>query len=99
MDVARGSSVGYARRSMRMQRDLLRLSRAIHAQPELAFEEHAAQQLLVEAVRKAGLDVEAGAYGLETAFASEFGAQRGRASRCSPSTTRCPRSVTPAATT
>ncbi|HVH17266.1 MAG TPA: M20 family metallopeptidase [Myxococcota bacterium] len=54
---------------------LLRISRAIHAKPELAFEEHAAQKLLVDAVRKAGLDVEPGAYGLETAFASEFGPQ------------------------
>jgi amidohydrolase len=57
-----------------MQDELLRLSRAIHAQPELAFEEHVAKNLLVDAVRKAGLDVEAGAYGLETAFASDFGA-------------------------
>ena len=56
-----------------MQPDLLRLSRAIHAKPELAFEEHAAQQLCVDAVRKAGLEVLPGAYGLETAFASEFG--------------------------
>jgi amidohydrolase len=58
----------------RMRPELLRISRAIHAQPELAFEEHAAQRLLVEWVRKAGLEVEPGAYGLETAFASEFGA-------------------------
>jgi amidohydrolase len=56
-----------------MRGELLRLSHAIHAKPELAFEEHAAQRLLVEAVRKAGLEVEAGAYGLETAFAAEFG--------------------------
>src|SRR5262249_23834370 len=56
-----------------MESELLRLSRAIHAKPELAFEEHAAHSLLVDAVRKAGLEVEAGAYGLETAFASEFG--------------------------
>jgi amidohydrolase len=57
----------------RMQDELLRLSRAIHARPELAFEEFAAKELLVDALRKAGLDVEAGAYGLETAFVSEFG--------------------------
>jgi amidohydrolase len=57
-----------------MSGELLRISRAIHARPELAFEEHAAKNLLVDAVRKAGLDVEAGAYGLETAFASDFGA-------------------------
>lgn len=58
-----------------MRDELLRLSRAIHANPELAFEEHAAQALLVDAIRKAGLEVEAGAYGLETAFAAEFGAE------------------------
>lgn len=57
-----------------MRGELLRLSRAIHAKPELAFEEHAASALLVDALRKAGLEVEAGAYGLETAFAAEFGA-------------------------
>jgi amidohydrolase len=58
-----------------MRDELLRISRAIHANPELAFEEHAAQALLVDAIRKAGLAVEAGAYGLETAFAAEFGAE------------------------
>jgi amidohydrolase len=58
-----------------MRDELLRISRAIHANPELAFEEHAAQALLVDAIRKAGLAVEAGAYGLETAFSAEFGAE------------------------
>jgi len=58
-----------------MRDELLRISRAIHANPELAFEEHAASSLLVDAIRKAGLDVEAGAYGLETAFSAEFGAE------------------------
>jgi amidohydrolase len=54
--------------------ELVAISHEIHANPELAFEEHAAAALLVEALRKAGLDVEAGAYGLETAFRAEFGA-------------------------
>jgi amidohydrolase len=53
--------------------DLLRVSRAIHAKPELAFEEYEASALLIDTLRKGGLDVEAGAYGLETAFATEFG--------------------------
>jgi amidohydrolase len=57
----------------RMAPLLLRISREIHARPELAFEERAAQALLVEALRSAGLRVEAGAYGLDTAFAAEFG--------------------------
>jgi amidohydrolase len=59
----------------RISEALLRVSRAIHANPELAFEERGAQALLVELLRGAGLEVEAGAYGLETAFATEFGAE------------------------
>jgi amidohydrolase len=57
----------------RLRDELLRVSRAIHARPELAFEEREAAALLVDVLRGAGLEVEAGAYGLETAFASEFG--------------------------
>jgi amidohydrolase len=60
-----------------MRDELLRLSHAIHANPELAFEERAASALLVDAMRRFGLDVSAGAYGLETAFASEFGPDGG----------------------
>ena len=58
----------------RMRDELLRISRAIHANPELAFEEHAAASLLVAALREAGLEVETGVHGLETAFCAEFGA-------------------------
>jgi amidohydrolase len=61
----------------RMRGDLLRLSREIHARPELAFEEHYASGLLVAALRGAGLEVTEGAYGLPTAFAAEFGAASG----------------------
>ncbi|MGH7337594.1 MAG: M20/M25/M40 family metallo-hydrolase, partial [Myxococcota bacterium] len=61
----------------RMRGDLLRLSREIHARPELAFEEHFASGLLVQALRGAGLEVTTGAYGLPTAFAAEFGAPAG----------------------
>jgi amidohydrolase len=56
-----------------MRDELLRVSRAIHAHPELAFEEHQAALLLTGLLRKAGLEVESGAYGLETAFAADFG--------------------------
>ena len=52
---------------------LLRVSHEIHANPELAFEEHSAARLLIETLGNAGLSVEAGAFGLETAFACEFG--------------------------
>jgi amidohydrolase len=58
----------------RMRPDLLRVSHAIWATPELAFEEFEAAKLLVAAVKDAGLPVKTGAYGLETAFESEFGA-------------------------
>lgn len=56
---------------------LLRLSREIHAHPELAFEERRAAALLIAALREAGLAVEPGAYGLETAFSAEFGSESG----------------------
>jgi amidohydrolase len=52
---------------------LLDVSHRIHANPELAFEEHAACKLLVSTLEQAGLDVEPAAYGLETAFSSDFG--------------------------
>jgi amidohydrolase len=55
--------------------DLLAVSRDIHANPELAFEERRAAALLVKTLRGAGLAVEVGSYGLETAFQSEFGAE------------------------
>jgi len=58
----------------RMRDELLRISRAIHANPELAFEEHEAASLLATALRGAGLEVETGVHGLDTAFSAEFGA-------------------------
>ena len=54
---------------------LLSVSRAIHAKPELAFEEREASALLQKTLRDEGIDVEGGAYGLETAFASEIGTE------------------------
>ncbi len=60
-----------------MRDALLALSHAIHAKPELAFQERHAAALLTDALRDAGLEVESGAYGLETAFAAEFGAEQG----------------------
>jgi amidohydrolase len=60
-----------------MRDDLLSVSHEIHANPELAFEEHHAAEVLQGAVTRAGLDVRPGAYGLETAFESEFGPEGG----------------------
>ena len=56
---------------------LIEISHRIHATPELAFNEHQAASLLAETARAAGLDVEQGAFGLETAFSAEFGQPNG----------------------
>jgi amidohydrolase len=56
-----------------MREALVEMSRSIHAEPELAFEEHRASALLADALRDAGLDVQRGVAGLETAFSAEFG--------------------------
>lgn len=56
-----------------MTDDLVELSHELHAHPELAFEEHVSAGKLAENAESAGLSVQRGAYGLETAFAAEFG--------------------------
>ena len=54
--------------------DMLRAtSRKIHENPETAFDEFKSAAALGECLRAQGLDVEMPAFGLETAFASEFG--------------------------
>jgi len=60
-----------------MREALLRVSREIHARPELAFQERFACEQLVSLLRGGGLEVETGVYGLETAFAAEFGGAAG----------------------
>jgi amidohydrolase len=52
---------------------LIEASHRIHDTPELLFEERFAADLLCDALESAGLDVERGAYGLETAFAARAG--------------------------
>jgi amidohydrolase len=61
----------------RLAGQLIDISHRIHATPELAFNEHQAASLLAETARAAGLDVEQGAFGLETAFSAEFGQPNG----------------------
>jgi amidohydrolase len=58
-----------------LRSELIRISREIHAHPELAFEEHAASDLLAAALERAGQQVRRGAYGFATAFESEFGSE------------------------
>src|SRR5437764_2052285 len=52
---------------------LIAASHRIHEHPELLFEERFAAELLCDMLEGAGLKVERGAYGLETAFAARAG--------------------------
>ncbi len=61
----------------RLRDELIRVSHEIHAHPELAFEEHRASALLADTLEKAGIPVERGVYGLETAFEGVLGANEG----------------------
>jgi amidohydrolase len=56
----------------KIRTDLLDVSHAIHAKPELAFREFEASRVLTTAVERFSLPVSRGSYGLETAFESEF---------------------------
>ncbi len=53
--------------------DLLGLSHALHADPELAYEEHRSARRIADLVEAAGFDTERGAYGLPTAFRATAG--------------------------
>ena len=56
-------------------KSLIEASHRIHEKPELLFEERFAADLLCGALEDAGLEVERGAYGLETAFAARAGTE------------------------
>ncbi|MFD9337820.1 amidohydrolase [Streptomyces sp. NPDC060028] len=58
--------------------DLWAVSRALHADPELAYEEHRAARLLTGELERAGFTVERGTAGLDTAFVARAGRERGR---------------------
>ena len=60
-----------------MRAELLALSHAIHQEPELALEEFRAAARLADAVETNDVPVTRGAFGLTTAYASEFGNERG----------------------
>jgi amidohydrolase len=53
--------------------DLRELSLSIHSEPELAFEEHHAHEVLTDFLEARGFAVERGAYGMETAFKAVAG--------------------------
>lgn len=52
--------------------DLLEVSHAIHARPELAFQEHFACDLLCRTVERFGIEARRGVYTLETAFEADL---------------------------
>jgi len=60
-----------------MRDELLALSHAIHGEPELALQEFKAAARLTAAVEAHGLGVQREAFGLKTAYAAEFGADKG----------------------
>ncbi|MFF2773915.1 amidohydrolase [Streptomyces sp. NPDC058052] len=53
--------------------DVIALSHALHADPELAYEEHRAARRIADLVEAAGFETERGAYGLPTAFRATAG--------------------------
>ena len=61
--------------------ELVALSRAIHADPELAYEEHRAMERIAALVERHGHSVERGIGGVETAFRARIGPKSGPATR------------------
>src|SRR3982074_3553116 len=57
----------------RRSTDLVELSHAIHAEPELAFAEHRSCAKAQALVAERGFEITAGAGGLDTAFRADFG--------------------------
>ncbi|MGD0142461.1 MAG: M20 family metallopeptidase [Rhizomicrobium sp.] len=60
-----------------MRAELLALSHAIHQEPELALQEFKSAAKLADAVSRHDIPVQRGAFGLETAYAAEFGKDAG----------------------
>jgi amidohydrolase len=60
-----------------MRDELLALSHAIHAEPELALEEFKAAARLTGAVERHGIAAQREVFGLKTAYAAEFGKDGG----------------------
>jgi amidohydrolase len=56
-----------------MKTELLAASHGIHQEPELALQEFKAAKRLCDAVERHDIKVERGAFGVETAYAAEFG--------------------------
>ena len=52
---------------------LIQIARAMHENPEIAYEEHEAMAMLSNELEEHGFDVERGVAGLETAFVATYG--------------------------
>ncbi|MEU6164454.1 amidohydrolase [Streptomyces tanashiensis] len=64
----------HSRATLTRHRDaVIGLSHALHADPELAYEEHRAARRITDLVERAGFDVTREAYGLPTAFRATAG--------------------------
>ncbi|MEV7566884.1 amidohydrolase [Streptomyces tanashiensis] len=64
----------HSRATLARHRDaVIGLSHALHADPELAYEEHRAARRITDLVERAGFDVTREAYGLPTAFRATAG--------------------------
>jgi len=57
----------------RIESELIEISHAIHARPELCYEEHFAAHMLSSALQRHGIEVEVPAFELPTAFAGRSG--------------------------
>ncbi|MHB8592925.1 MAG: M20 family metallopeptidase [Acidimicrobiales bacterium] len=68
-----GAKVAVRRAVERALDDLISLSRAIHARPELCFEEHHASALVADALTSGGFEVESGICDLPTAIRARVG--------------------------
>ncbi len=70
-----GDVIGRAvsRRLEQLGAELVGLSHDVHAHPELGFEEHHAAAAVADLVRRSGIDIEVGTFGLETSFRAVVG--------------------------
>ena len=59
-----------------LSKELLSVSHEIHANPELAFAEHAASQLLADTANRFNIATATGVYDLATAFEGELGCKK-----------------------
>ena len=73
-----GMTLAEAKQAVRDELDkrrdeILELNHAIHADPEISWEEHRAAARISDYLRRAGFDVELGVYGCDTAFEASIG--------------------------